>query len=178
MAATDQAFALLRAGLGAGLGVGLVMELSQRAMVNAESAPAFVVAVGASAALVFAVPNSPFARPWAVIGGSVISALAGLSAVMLLGSTPWSAMTAVAFAIVMMQICRCLHPPGGAVALSVVLGGPGIHAAGIGYAFLTVGFNMLLLVAVGVAYNRLTDTIGAVLARRRRSDPPRRESDR
>ena len=162
---------LLRAGLGAGLAVGLVLELSTRAMINATAAPAFVVAVGDSAALVFAVPDSPFARPWSVIGGNVISALAGSLVVTLLGTGTLAAMLAVALAIVAMQIGRCLHPPGGAVALSVVIGGPGIHAAGFAYAFATVGFNMALLTLAGLAYNRGADALPGFVRRLRGSKP-------
>lgn len=160
---------LLRTGLGAGLAVGLVLELSTRAMINASSAPAYVVAVGASAALVFAVPGSPFARPWAVIGGNVISALAGFVVVTLLGTSTLAAMSAVALAIVAMQIGRCLHPPGGAVALSVVIGGPGIHAAGLAYAFATVGFNMALLTLAGLAYNHGADALAGIVRQLRRT---------
>lgn len=169
---------LLRTGLGAGLAVGLVLELSTRAMINASSAPAYVVAVGASAALVFAVPGSPFAHPWSVIGGNVISALAGFVVVTLLGTSTLAAMSAVALAIVAMQMARCLHPPGGAVALSVVIGGPGIHAAGLAYAFATVGFNMALLTLAGFAYNRGADALTGFVRQVRERRNKTREQER
>ena len=106
-----------------------------------------------------------------VIGGNVISALAGSLVVTLLGTGTLAAMLAVALAIVAMQIGRCLHPPGGAVALSVVIGGPGIHAAGFAYAFATVGFNMALLTLAGLAYNRGADALPGFVRRLRGSKP-------
>ena len=49
----------------------------------------------------------------------------------------------------------CLHPPGGAVALTAVIGGPSIHAMGYGFAIWPVAVNSLLLLAAALAFNRL-----------------------
>jgi CBS domain-containing membrane protein len=62
----------------------------------------------------------------------------------------------VALAIGAMFVLRCLHPPGGAVALTVVMGGPAIHAAGFSFPLVTVLINSSLMVAVAIAYNNLT----------------------
>jgi CBS domain-containing membrane protein len=51
---------------------------------------------------------------------------------------------------------RCLHPPGGAVALTTVVGGASVHAAGFEFVFITVLFNSAVLVACAVLYNTLT----------------------
>jgi CBS domain-containing membrane protein len=51
---------------------------------------------------------------------------------------------------------RCLHPPGGAVALTAVLGGPVVHAAGYQFALWPVGLNSLLLALAALVFNNLT----------------------
>src|SRR5262245_39027013 len=65
-----------RAALGAALGV-LVAALLCRAAGPAEL-PWLVAPIGATALLVFAVPASPFAQPWAAVGGNTVSALVGI----------------------------------------------------------------------------------------------------
>ncbi len=117
--------------------------------------PWLVAPLGASAVLVFALPASPLAQPWAVVGGNTVSALvgiAGVHGVHLLGAPELAAALAVASAIAAMLACRCLHPPGGAMALMMVTGGIGEPA----FALFPVLLNSALLVAAGIAYNNAT----------------------
>lgn len=117
--------------------------------------PWLVAPLGASAVLVFAVPASPMAQPWAVVGGNTVSALVGIAGVHgmhLLGSPELAAGFAVATAITLMLALRCLHPPGGASALMMVLGG----VANPAVAFYPVMLNSVLLVVAGIAYNNAT----------------------
>ena len=117
-------------------------------------APLLVAPIGASAVLLFAVPASPLAQPWAIAGGNVISALVGVT-VAHLGLSPLIAGgVAVAGAILAMSLARCLHPPGGAVALTAVLGGPAAMTAGWAFSLVPVGINSLALVLLGIAYHR------------------------
>lgn len=44
-----------------------------------------IASLGASALLVFALPQSPMAQPWAVIAGNTLSALIGISVTHLFG---------------------------------------------------------------------------------------------
>jgi CBS domain-containing membrane protein len=111
-----------------------------------------VAPLGASAVLVFGLPSSPLAQPWAVIAGNTLSALVGIAVMHVL---PWplpAAALAVGLAIAAMVALRCLHPPGGAVALLTVL----VGASDWRFAFFPVFANSLLLVAAGVVYNRAT----------------------
>ncbi len=55
-----------------------------------------------------------------------------------------------------MLLLRCVHPPGGAVALTAVLGGPHVLALGFGFVLVPVGVNSLLLTLVAIAYNNAT----------------------
>ena len=83
--------------------------------------PWLVAPLGASAVLVFAVPASPLAQPWAVLTGYTLSALVGILSQRLIPVPEVAAAVAVAPAIGVMMAARCLHPPGGAIALLMVL---------------------------------------------------------
>ena len=111
-----------------------------------------VAPLGASAVLVFALPASPLAQPWPVIGGNTLAALVGVACARWLPDAVWVGALATALAISLMFALRCLHPPGGAVALLAVL----THTGELPFAFLPVMLDSVLLVLAGVAYNSLT----------------------
>lgn len=116
-----------------------------------------VAPIGASAVLVLAVPASPLAQPWPVIGGNLLSALVGVAVSHTIGSAAFAAALAVGLAIATMTIARCLHPPGGAAALTAVIGGSSVYALGWGLPFLAaVGLNSMLLVMAGMAFHRFS----------------------
>jgi CBS domain-containing membrane protein len=141
----------LRVCIGAGLGMLLAGLLTRAA---AQPGQAWLVApLGASAVLVFGLPASPLAQPWAVVGGNTLAALAGIACLHLLPGPTWAvAAVAVAGAIALMFALRCLHPPGGAAALLMVLTGTQAWS----FALLPVALNSLLLVLAGMAYNTAT----------------------
>jgi CBS domain-containing membrane protein len=145
----------LRAGMGALIGVTLAGGLASLVWLPPGAAILLVAPIGASAVLVFAVPSSPLAQPWAVLGGNIVSAVIGLLAAMLVAQPALAAGAAVGGAIIAMSLLRCLHPPGGAVALTVVVGTPLLDAAGAWFPLLPVGLNSLLLVLAGWAFHRL-----------------------
>lgn len=118
--------------------------------------PAIIAPLGASAVLVFAVPSSPLAQPWRVVGGNTISTLIGIATYQSLPDVTYAAGVAVGLAILIMSVLRCLHPPGGAAALLAVLAGPDIHAAGYAFAFAPVAANSIALVVLAMAFHRLT----------------------
>jgi len=141
----------LRVLLGAGLGMGLAAALSQAVM--APGLPWLVAPLGASAVLVFGLPASPLAQPWAVVGGNTVSALIGIACLQGLALPAQAvAAIAVALAIAAMFLLRCLHPPGGAAALLMVL----TATTDWHFAAQPVALNSLLLVLAGMAYNSLT----------------------
>ena len=111
-----------------------------------------MASLGASALLVFALPGSPMAQPWAVIAGNTLSALIGISCLHLIGEQLLALPAAAALSIMGMFILRCLHPPAAAVALIVVLGGIGHYR----YAFFPVMVDSILLILAGAAYSNLT----------------------
>ena len=142
----------LRSALAAAAAVIVVVLLSSWLL----AAPFVVVAaVGASAVLVFALPASPLAQPWAVVGGYLVSSLSGVTAAQLVPSAPLASALAVGLATFGMLALRCMHPPGGAVALFAVLGGANVTALGYGYVVSPVLPNALLVIAVALIINNL-----------------------
>jgi CBS domain-containing membrane protein len=111
-----------------------------------------MASLGASALLVFVLPSSPMAQPWAVIGGNVISAVIGIACVNLFDNSMLTAPTAVGLSILCMFVLRCLHPPAAAVAMITSLG----SISGFQYALFPVLTDSVLLVVMGVFYNNLT----------------------
>lgn len=104
---------------------GLLAILACGGLTMASNYPWLMAPFGASCVLVFAAPDSPLAQPRHVIGGHLLAALTGLLLLALLGSSWWSAALAVALAIALMQLARCVHPPAGATPLVVLAGGAG-----------------------------------------------------
>lgn len=136
--------------------VGITITALIGGLVPPAAAPFLVAPMGASAVLVYAVPASPLAQPWPVIGGNILSVSVGLGCAILLGHGAVAAGVAVSLAILLMSLLRCLHPPGGACALLPVLGGPAIVGKGLAFALLPVGLNAAVLVGVGLAFHRFS----------------------
>ncbi|MGH8809776.1 MAG: HPP family protein, partial [Noviherbaspirillum sp.] len=141
--------------LGAVLGVFFTGLLSQFLTGSDSAAPWIAAPLGASAVLLFAVPASPLAQPWPVIGGNVLSALIGVSCAKLIGYPVVAASLAVGAAIMAMFALRCTHPPGGAIALGAALGGPTVAQYGYGFALSPIALNSLILLFLAIAYNKL-----------------------
>ncbi|QLL64697.1 CBS domain-containing protein [Sinorhizobium mexicanum] len=117
--------------------------------------PLIVAPIGASAVLLFAVPASPLAQPWSIVGGNTISALIGVTVAYLVKDQMLAIGLAVSLAILAMSLTRSLHPPGGASALTAVIGGAAVARAGFWFPFIPVAINSLILVALGVVFHRL-----------------------
>jgi CBS domain-containing membrane protein len=112
--------------------------------------------LGASAVLLFAVPASPLAQPWSIIGGNLVASAIGVTCAQVIDDPVIAAALALGLAIGAMFLLRCIHPPSGAVALSAVLGGPAVHAAGYQFVLLPVGINSVLLLLVALLYHAAT----------------------
>ena len=75
----------IRAVLGAFIGLMLVFTTAKYLGELGGIDEWLMASLGASALLVFALPGSPMAQPWAVIAGNTISALIGISCFHLIG---------------------------------------------------------------------------------------------
>lgn len=144
------------ASIGALLGIGLAALLSTMVAGSPGTAALLAAPIGASAVLLFAVPTSPLAQPWPIIGGNIVSLLVGVGVAQLLGHGAFAAGMAVGLAILAMSALRCLHAPGGGTVLLPVLGGPAILAHGYAFALMPVGLNAVLLVIVGLIFHRFS----------------------
>ena len=148
----------LRACAGALFGILLTGGLSAW-FLGPQAAVTLIAPLGASSVLLFAVPASPLAQPWALMGGNLVSAAVGVTCFLWLpASLPLAATASVAifFSIFAMFALRCVHPPSGAVALTAVLGGPVIHSMGLSFVLVPVGLNSLLLLLAALLYNKLS----------------------
>ena len=134
----------LVATLGGVISISLVI-LVTRALVGEQAALVIVPSLGASAVLIFAAPHSPFAQPWAVLGGHLLSALVGVACWKLVPNATLAAGLAVGLAIGVMHLARCLHPPGGATALAAVIGGAAVHDLGFRYALNPIALNCAII---------------------------------
>jgi len=121
-----------------------------------EELPLLSAPLGASAILLFALPGSPLAQPWSILGGNIISAAIGVTCAQWIADGFIAAPLAITLSVAMMFILRCLHPPSGALALTAVLGGPAIKAAGYGFVIWPVGTGSLLMLGVALLFNNLT----------------------
>ncbi len=145
----------LRASIGACLGILLTSLLTYYIEGNASTIPFLIAPMGASAVLLFAVPSSPLAQPWSVLGGNMLAAFIGITCLIWIPNIMLAASVAVGLSIFAMFFLRCLHPPGGAVALITVLGGDVIQSHGYSFALFPVGINSLLLLITAIIYNTL-----------------------
>lgn len=117
--------------------------------------PLLVAPMGASAVLLFAVPASPLAQPWPIIGGNTLSAFIGIAVAQAVPDPVLASGIAVALAIAAMSLARCLHPPGGAAALLAVLGGPAVADAGYMFALDPVAVNAVLMTLLGYVFHKV-----------------------
>src|SRR6476620_2912221 len=142
--------------MGAFIGMGIIAYL-QYGTFSKQDAVYLIGSFGASCVLVYGVIQSPLAQPRNLIGGHIVSAIVGVTAAKLFPDTIWLASAlAVAAAIVLMQITKTLHPPGGATALIAVTGSPAILKLGYWYVLTPVLTGALILLLVAMIFNNLT----------------------
>ncbi len=142
--------------LGALVGICLTGFVTSFFMGHDPHLPLIVAPVGASAVLLFAVPASPLAQPWSIVGGNMVSAFVGVTVATLVRDPAIAIGLAVALAILAMSLTRSLHPPGGAAALTAVIGGAAVARAGFWFPIVPVGLNSALLVLLGIAFHRFS----------------------
>lgn len=143
---TPAGFDVFISWLGAFLGIGTVTALTL-----VYKMPLLVASFGASAVLVYGVPDVPLAQPRNVIGGHFLSAVTAVAVYALLGSTWWSIALGVSLAIALMLITNTAHPPGGATALVGVL-----QKASWSFIFTPVTAGALILVGIALLTNNLS----------------------
>jgi CBS domain-containing membrane protein len=111
-----------------------------------------LASMGASSILLFAVSHSPLSQPWPLVGGNLFPALIGVTCAKLVPDLIMAAAISVALSLIVMQFLRCLHPPGGALALTPLMG---VHDLGYHFVLQPVALNLLILVVLGYVINNL-----------------------
>jgi CBS domain-containing membrane protein len=112
---------------------------------------------GASSVLIYGVINSPLAQPRNLIGGHILSAIIGVTISKCFPFAIWfNAGLAVSLSIVVMQITKTLHPPGGATALIAVIGSRPIKDLGYFYILSPIMSGILILLVVALVVNNIT----------------------
>ncbi len=149
--ATSHAEKLISAA-GGFLGILLTLWVSIHYL-GTQGAALLVASMGASAVLLFAVPHGALSQPWPLLGGHVISAVIGVACAQAISSPLVAAPLAVALAIAAMHYLRCIHPPGGATAITAVIGGTEVHALGYQFVLTPVLLNVAIMLLAAVAVN-------------------------
>jgi len=111
--------------------------------------------MGAATVLLFAVPHGPLSQPWPLFGGNLISAAIGVASAQWVPDPFMAGAVAVGVSITVMYFLKCIHPPGGATALSAVVGGEAVHSLGYMYVITPVLLNVLVIFVVAVLFNFL-----------------------
>lgn len=114
-----------------------------------------VASMGASVVLLFVVPHGALSQPWPVICSHLLSAVIGVSCKLLFPEQAWTPALAVCLAILSMQYLRCVHPPGGATALTAVIGGADVEALGYWFAVSPVLINVAVIMTIALVFNNL-----------------------
>lgn len=139
-------FDIFISGLGAFIGISAVAIL---ALVY--KLPMLVASFGASAVLLYGVPDAPLSQPRNVFFGHTVSATVGVVTYMIFGLTWWSAALATAVAIIVMLITKTSHPPGGATALVAIL-----NKAHPAYILTPVAAGAIILIVIAIITNNLS----------------------
>lgn len=138
------------------IGIGLIAFLQSKLLTRDENI--FLIgSFGASSVLIYGAIQSPLAQPRNLVGGHLISAFIGVTIYKFFPDIIWlTAPLAVALSIVLMQITKTLHPPGGATALIAVIGSGKIKTLGYIYVLSPVLTGCLILLGVALIFNNMT----------------------
>ena len=98
--------------------IGMLLIQGILAVIPAQPGISYLLApLGATSVILFVLPHSPLAQPWPLVGGLLLPAIIGL----LCGTWIQPAFLAVAIALALAvwitAWLRCIHPPGGAMAV-------------------------------------------------------------
>ena len=144
----------LRSGIAGGLAI-LLLTLALQHLPQTIFPMLIVVSMAASATLLYATPHSPLSQPWNLVGGHIVSALAGLACSALIPEPTLAAGAAVGLAILLMQFLSCLHPPSAATALMMVLGSSQFHQMQWEWALSIVTINAGVSLLLALTINNL-----------------------
>lgn len=142
--------------LGSFVGIGILAYI-QSIHFSGNDAVYLIGSFGASSVLVYGIIQSPFSQPRNLIGGHLVSAFIGVTVHKLAPDIIWiAAPLAVSLAIILMQITKTLHPPGGATALIAIIGSDKIKDLGYMYVISPVLIGVTILFLTALVFNNMT----------------------
>lgn len=146
----------VRAGVGAFIGLALAGLFVLSPIVDLSLGLYLVAPFGASSVLLFAVPNSPLAQPWSATVGNTVGALVGVAVCMVVTEPGLRIALAVGLAVTTTILCRAVHPPAGAVAMTAAMSPETVDRLGFWFALTPIAAGTVVLVVVAAVYARLT----------------------
>ena len=138
------------AGLGAAIAIGAMEWFS-----IAGHYPLAIIPFATSIVLVTGSPDAEPAQPRALIGGHVVSTLAGLALLKLTGPGAWAAAAGVGLAVLAMYLTGTFHPPAGINPLLVIS-----NNLPWSFLFAPVLAGALMLTAFALAWHRWSHRSG------------------
>jgi CBS domain-containing membrane protein len=126
-------------------------------ILQSANSPLIIASAGASAILIFGAPHAATSRPLNLIVGHGVSAIVGVSCFYLITNALLATSIAIPLAFVAMHFLKCMHPPGGATAVTAIIGGEAIHQLGYVFVIMPIFFNSLILLVVAIAVGSFRD---------------------
>ena len=118
-----------------------------------------IASFGASAVILFGMPDSAAARPINVFFGHTVSAVIAMVVYSLMGLTWLSLALGVVSALVVMSLTGTMHPPGGATVIACMTSNPSWS-----FVLMPVAAGALALIAIsvltGLVYRRMSGLEG------------------
>lgn len=143
----------LRVSVAVGIAV-LLTGLLSALLAPAALTPVLVASMGASAIILLALPTSPLAQPWPLVGGQMISFAIGITLARWIHWPLVAGALALLLTAAAMLRLHCLHPPGGAATLIPILAHPDGPPFSYSYLLAPVAVNLLVLLLLAWGLNR------------------------
>ncbi len=143
-------YSIILPGLGAFLAIGL---LGLFESINVDIA-LIMAPFGATAVLVFGVPESPLAQPRNIIFGHLITAIIGVLFVQFIGVSILTMAIASGLGVSLMLLTKTTHPPAGANPLLIML-----TSQSWSFILTPVLSGAILMVLIGKLYNHYSKKI-------------------
>jgi len=126
-------------------------------LLEVEETPLILASTGASAMLLFALPHAQVSQPWNLVGGHLVSAIVGVTCAKIIPFELLAASATIPIAMLAMYGLRCMHPPGGATAITAVVGGASVQEMGYAFVVMPVFFNAIIILSIAMAAGTLRE---------------------
>ncbi|MCB1329748.1 MAG: HPP family protein [Maritimibacter sp.] len=146
----------LRAAFGALAGLGVTGLFILSPEIDLSLGLFLIAPFGASSVLLFAIPNSPLAQPWSAVVGNTLAALVGVAVCLIVEDPVLRIALSVGLAVFATIAARAVHPPAGAVAMTVAMSPDAVEELGFWFVLTPVAVGTLALVFLAAVFARLS----------------------